>query len=89
MYCGHAPSYLHYVGVVLVGVVLAGFLESAFFMADFGESVSSMAGFPAAAIPWLSWGRLLRLGGLLRVGFRGSRPGKAAQCLKCLKAQMP
>ena len=32
---------------------------------------------------------MLRLGRLLRVGFRGSRSGKAAQCLKCLKAQRP
>ena len=39
LYCGHAPSYHRYVGIVLVGAVLAGFLESAFFMAGFWESV--------------------------------------------------
>ena len=39
MYCGHAPSYRHYVGTVLVGAVLAGFWEPAFFMAGFWESV--------------------------------------------------
>ena len=35
LYCGHAPSYHRYVGTVLVGAVLAGFWESAFFMAGF------------------------------------------------------
>ena len=50
MYCGHAPSYLRYVGIVLVGAVLAGFLESAFFMAGFWESVFFMAGFLESAI---------------------------------------
>ena len=71
---GHTPSCHHYVGVVLGGAVLAGFLESApfvagsgesaFFMAGSGESASSMAGFLESAAPWLSWGRLLRLGRL-------------------------
>ena len=45
MYCGHAPSYQHYVGTVLVGAVLAGFWEPAFFMAGFWESAFFMAGF--------------------------------------------
>ena len=39
LYCGHAPSYDRYVDVVLVGAVLAGFWESAFFMVGFWESV--------------------------------------------------
>ena len=34
-----APSYHRYVGAVLVGAVLAGFWESAFFKAGFWESV--------------------------------------------------
>ena len=50
LYCGHAPSYVHYVGVVLVGAVLAGFLESAFFMVGSWESAFSMAGFLESAI---------------------------------------
>ena len=50
MYCGHAPSYLRYVGVVLVGAVLAGFLESALFMAGSWESAFSEAGFLESAI---------------------------------------
>ena len=52
LYCGHAPSYRGYVGTVLVGVVLDGFWESAFFMAGFWESV--LLG-PAA------WSRLSRI----------------------------
>ena len=39
LYCSHAPSYHCYVDTVLVGAVLAGFWESALFMAGFGESV--------------------------------------------------
>ena len=39
LYCGHAPSYRRYVGTVLVGAVLAGFWEPAFFMAGVWESV--------------------------------------------------
>ena len=39
LYCGHAPSYRRYVDTVLVGAVLAGFWEPAFFMAGFWESV--------------------------------------------------
>ena len=62
LYCGHAPSYLRCVGVVLVGAVLAGFLESAFFMAGSGESASSVAGFLESAIPWLSWGEVAEAG---------------------------
>ena len=31
----------------------------------------------------------MRLGRLPGVGFRGSRPGKAAQCLECLEARRP
>ena len=45
LYCGHAPSYRHYVDTVLVGAVLAGFGEPAFFMAGFWESAFFMAGF--------------------------------------------
>jgi len=57
-HCGHTPSCHRYVGVVLVGAVLAGFLESAFFVAGSGESGSSMAGFLESATPWLSWGEV-------------------------------
>ena len=39
LYCGHTPSYHRYVDAVLVGAVLAGFWESAFFKAGFWESV--------------------------------------------------
>ena len=71
-HCGHAPSCHRYVGVVLVVAVLAGFLESAFFvagsgesaffMAGSGESASSMAGFLESAIPRLSWGEVAEAG---------------------------
>lgn len=80
-YCGHAPSYHRYVGTVLVGAVLAGFWESAFFMAGFWELV--LLG-PA------SWSRLsriflgggfLRLGRLLGVGPGDSRPGEGGPML--------
>ena len=53
LYCGHAPSYRRYVGTVFVGAVLAGFWESVLL---------------GPAISYLSWGRFLRLGRLLRVG---------------------
>ena len=39
LYRGHAPSCHRYVGAALVGAVLAGFWELAFFMAGFWESV--------------------------------------------------
>ena len=39
-HCGHTPSCHRYVGVALVVVVLAGFLESAFFLAGFLESAT-------------------------------------------------
>ena len=39
LHWGHAPSYHRYVGAALVGAVLAGFGESAFFMVSFWESV--------------------------------------------------
>ena len=55
-HCGHTPSCHRYVGVVLVVAVLAGFLESAFFVVGPGKSASSMAGFLESATPWLSWG---------------------------------
>ena len=45
-HCGHTPSCHRYVGVALVVVVSAGFLESALFEAGFLES----------ATPWLFWG---------------------------------
>ena len=61
-HCGHTPSCHHYVDVVLVGAVLAGFLESAFFVAGSGESASSMAGFLESAIPLLSWGEVAEAG---------------------------
>ena len=41
LYGGHTQSYRRYVGTVLVGAVLAGFWEPAFFMAGFWESVLS------------------------------------------------
>ena len=50
LHCGHTPSCHRYVGVVLVGAVLAGFLESAFSMAGSWESAFSMAGFLESAI---------------------------------------
>ena len=50
MYCSHTPSCHRYVGVVLVGAVLAGFLESAFYMAGSWESALSMVGFLESAI---------------------------------------
>ena len=56
LYCGHAPSYRRYVGTVLVGAVLAGFWEPAFFMAGFWESAFFMAGFWESVLlgpaPW-------------------------------------
>ena len=39
-HCGHTPSCHHYVGVALVVVVSAGFLESALFEAGFLESAT-------------------------------------------------
>ena len=48
-HCGHTPSCHHYVGVVLVGAVLAGFLESAFSMAGCWESAFAVAGFLESA----------------------------------------
>ena len=53
---GHTPSCHRYVGVVLVGAVLAGFLESALLVADSGESAFFMAG---------SWESALSMAGLL------------------------
>ena len=61
-HCGHTPSCHRYVGVVLVGAVLADFLESAYFVAGSGESAFSMAGFLESAIPWLSWGEVAEAG---------------------------
>ena len=61
-YCDHALSCHRYVDTVLVGAILAGFLESAFFMAGSGESAFSMAGFLESAIPWLSWGEVAEAG---------------------------
>ena len=40
-HCGHTPSCRRYVGVALVVVVSAGFLESALFEAGFLESAIS------------------------------------------------
>ena len=45
LYCSHAPSHRRYVGTVLVGAVLAGFWEPAFFMAGFWELAFLMAAF--------------------------------------------
>ena len=39
-HCGHTPSCRRYVGVALVVVVSAGFLESASFLAGFLESAT-------------------------------------------------
>ena len=39
-HCGHTPSCHRYVGVALVVVVSAGFLESALFLAGFLESAT-------------------------------------------------
>ena len=50
LFCVHAPSYHRYVDTVLVGAVLAGFLESALYMAGSWESAFSMAGFLESAI---------------------------------------
>ena len=57
LYCGHAPSYRRYVGTVLVGAVLAGFWEPAFFMAGFWESVLS------GPAPWSRLSRIFLGGG--------------------------
>ena len=86
-HCGHTPSCHRYVGVVLVGAVLAGFVESACFMAGSWESVLLA---PA------SWSRPSRnhLGGGYRgrVAFGEPAPavvgqGKMAQFFERLKAQ--
>ena len=61
-HCGHTPSCHRYVGVVLVGAVLAGFLELALFVANSGESAFFMAGSGESAIPWLSWGEVAEAG---------------------------
>ena len=61
-HCGLTPSCHRYVGVVLVGAVLAGFLESALFVADSGESAFFMVGSGESAIPWLSWGEVAEAG---------------------------
>ena len=39
LYYGHNPSYRRYEGSVLVGAILVGFREPAFFVAGFWESV--------------------------------------------------
>ena len=57
LYYGHAPSYRRYVGTVLVGAVLAGFWEPAFFMAGFWESV------PLGPAPWSRLSRIFLGGG--------------------------
>ena len=57
LYCGHALSYHRYVDTVLVGAILAGFWEPAFFMAGFWESV--LLG-PA---PWSRLSRIFLGGG--------------------------
>ena len=62
LHCGHTPSCHRYVGVVLVVAVLAGFLESAFFVAGSGESAFFMAGSGESASPWLSWGEVAEAG---------------------------
>ena len=87
-HCGHTPSCHRYVGVVLVGAVLAGFLESAFFMAGSGESGSSMAGFLESATPWLSWGEVAEAGSPSESRFQRSPTGEGGPMLECLKAQM-
>ena len=75
LYCGHAPSYHRYVDAVLVGVVLAGFWESAFL----------------GPAPWsrlshiFLGGRFLRLGRLLGVGPGDSRPGEGGPMLCMLE----
>ena len=68
LYCSHAPSYRRYVGTVLVGAVLAGFWEPAFFMAGFWESAFFMAGFwESVLLGPASWSRPSR--SFLREGF--------------------
>ena len=49
-YYSHTPSCHRYVGVVLVGAVLASFLESAFYIAGSWESAFSMVGSLVSAI---------------------------------------
>ena len=61
-HCGHTPSCHRYVGVALVVVVSAGFLESALHVADPGESAFFMADSGESAIPWLSWGEVAEAG---------------------------
>ena len=66
LYCGHTPSYRRAVGTVLVGAVLAGFWEPAFFAAGLCESAFFMAGFWESVLlgpaPW-SWLSRIFLGG--------------------------
>ena len=61
-HCGQSLSCHCYVGVVLVGAVSAGFLESALLVADSGESAFFMADSGESAIPWLSWGEVAEAG---------------------------
>ena len=69
LYCGHALSYLRYVGIVLVGGVLADFLESAFFIAGFWESAFFAAGLWESVLSGpASWSRPSR--SYLRGGLR-------------------
>ena len=80
LYCDHAPSYRLYVGIVLVGAVLAGFLHGRLLgVGPLG------AGCLESAISYLSWGRFLRLGRLLGVGSGGSRPGEGGPMLCMLE----
>ena len=68
LYCGHAPSYRCYVGTVLVGAVLGGSWEPAFFLAVFWDSAFFMAVFwESVLLGPASWSRLSRI--LLGGGF--------------------
>ena len=67
LYRGHALSYHRYVDTVLVGAVLAGFWEPAFFMAGFSEAAFFMAGFWESVLlgpaPWSRLSRIFLGGG--------------------------
>ena len=90
LYCGHAPSHHRYVGTVLVGAVLAGFLHGRLLGVGFLHGrllgVGPLgAGSLESAISYLSWGRFLRLGRLLGVGPGDSRPGEGGPMLCMLE----
>ena len=78
LYCGHAPSYHRYVDAVLVGAVLAGFWEPAFFVAGFWESVFLGPAYRSRPSRIFLgegfWGRVAFWESALGIAGRGRRP---------------